>query len=117
MPESQLTLSLLQDTFSICRLHQDAPIPDWALGGSLYSITRTREELSVVCSHTQVPTGVRCDKGWRCLTVEGTLDLSLTGILTSLTTPLAHAEISVFVLSTYDTDYVMVKDRDITNYV
>ena len=104
-----LNLILLQDVFAICRLEGDARIPDWAEVSGFTSITRTSDELTVVCPQTHVPGEVVSDKGWRCLKVEGPLDLSLTGVLASLVTPLAHAGISVFAISTYDTDYLMVK--------
>lgn len=113
LKESVLTLSVLQDTFTICRLDKDAPLPDWALRGSFCSITRTAEELSIVCPQIHVPEGTRCDEGWRCLRVEGSLSLSSTGILSSLATPLAQAGISIFAMSTYDTDYLMVKEKDL----
>jgi hypothetical protein len=74
---------------------------------------RTTEELSVVCEQKHVPPAAICDKGWRCLKVEGPLDLALTGVLAALTVPLAHAGIAVFALSTYDTDYVLVKAGDL----
>jgi hypothetical protein len=106
-----LTLSLLPDTLAICRLTPVAPIPDWALTGGFLSVTRTADELSVVCPQSNVPPGIQCDRDWRCLKVEGPLDLSLIGILASLTAPLARAEIGIFALSTYDTDYVLVKEK------
>ncbi len=113
MNNPNLTLSLLHATFAICRLDGDADIPEWALTGSFFSITRTQDELSIVCDQSNVPEGIPCDKGWRCLRVEGPLDLSLTGILSSLAAPLAHAGISIFAMSTYETDYVMVKEKDL----
>ncbi len=109
----RLTLSLLPETFAICRLPPDAEIPAWATRGEFHSITRTRAELSIVCAQENVPDGVQCDKGWRCLRVEGKLDLALTGILASLLAPLADAGIAILALSTYDTDYVMVKAENL----
>ncbi len=112
MTDILLTLSILPDTFAICRLDANAKLPEWADAGSFISITRTVDELSIVCPISQVPPGVECNKGWRCFKVEGTLDFSLTGILAALATPLAQAGISIFALSTYDTDYLMVRDID-----
>jgi hypothetical protein len=77
-------------------------------------MTRTADELSVVCWADAVPEGVRCEKGWRCLRVAGTLDFSLVGVLASMLAPLAAAGVSVFVLSTFDTDYVLVKEAHLT---
>jgi hypothetical protein len=106
-----LALSLLPDTFTICRLSPDAPMPDWALTGGFFSVTRTADELSIVCPQSNVPPEIQCDRDWRCLKVEGPLDLSLIGILASLTVPLARAEVGIFAVSTYDTDYVLVKEK------
>lgn len=104
-----LTLSLLADTLAICRLPADAPVPAWAWSGEPASVTRTRDELSIVCRADAVPEGTKCEAGWRCLKVKGPLDFGLTGILAAITAPLAAAGIPVFAVCTYDTDYVMVK--------
>jgi len=107
-----LTLSVLPDTFAICRLDARAPIPAWARGDFL-SITRTRDELSIVCAQSNVPDGIQCERDWRAFQVVGQLDFALTGILASLSAPLADAGISIFALSTFDTDYILVKARDL----
>lgn len=104
-----LTLSLLSSELAVCRLLADAPLPDWAQVGEFYSLTRTADELSLVCSVGAVPEGVRCEAGWRALKVEGPLDFGLTGILAGLAGALAVAGISLFTLSTFDTDYLLVK--------
>ena len=109
MNRTNLTLSLLPDNYSICRLGPAADIPPWAQAGNFFSITRTEEELSLVCSQEVVPDGVLCEKGWRCIMVVGPLDFSLTGILASLTASLTEVGISVFAISTFDTDYLLVK--------
>ena len=106
-------LLLWSETFSICRLERNAPIPEWALAGGFSSITRTAEELSVVCPQNRVPPGIQKQDGWKALQVEGPLDFSLTGVLASLTEPLAKEGISVFAVSTYDTDYLLVKEKQI----
>jgi len=117
MKDSKLRLSILPETLAICRLDKNAGIPDWALGACFVSITRTSEELSVICPEIQVPEGVKGDAGWRGLKVEGPLDLSAIGVLASLTVPLAREGISVFAVSTYDTDYLLVKQRDLEKAV
>ena len=117
MSHTNLTLSLLADTFAICRLEPDVDIPSWALAGDFYSITRTVEELSLVCLQEVVPEGTRAEKGYRCLKVGGPLDFSLTGILSSLTIPLAQAGISVLAISTFDTDYLLVKEAQVDRAV
>jgi hypothetical protein len=109
----QLDLTLLADTFAVCRLDDGDTVPPWATTGGFFSITRTAEELSVVCLQWLVPDGVRCERGWRCLRVAGTMDFSMVGVVASLVTPLAEAGISVFVVSTYDTDYLLVDQNDL----
>jgi len=109
-----LTLSILPGRYAICRLGAGEAVPDWAGpapgAGRFVSITRTGDELSIVCAEAAVPDLIRCDRGWRVLAVEGPLDFSLTGVLAALTAPLAEARIAVFALSTFDTDYLLVKD-------
>jgi hypothetical protein len=107
-----LTLSVLPEKFMICRLEPEAVIPEWAAGaGPFLSITRTADELSIVGAETNAPGDVKSERGWRCLKVEGPLDLSLVGILASLLRPLAEAQVNIFAISTYDTDYVLVKEE------
>ena len=108
-----LTLSALPEPFGICRLPRESDFPVWATASSFFSITRTSEELSVVCAEEVISEGTTSEKGWWCLKVHGPLDFSSTGILSSLLRPLARANISVFALSTYDTDYLLVKERDL----
>jgi hypothetical protein len=109
MTPHRLTLKLLTGSFAVCRLTADAPVPPWAAGGPFVSISRTAEELSVVCRAEVVPEGVPCERGWRCLRVVGTLDFALVGVLVSLVVPLAEAGVSVSAISTFDTDYLFVR--------
>jgi hypothetical protein len=104
-----LTLEILPGAYAVCRLAPDAAVPGWA-GSSVdfVATTRTRAELSVVCAEGLVPAGTKAEAGMRILKVAGTLDFSLTGILASLAVPLAQAKVSLFAVSTYDTDYVLV---------
>jgi hypothetical protein len=106
-----LTFVLHDHCFAVCRLEPGAPIPSWATAGDLWSITRTADEMSVVCRQDVLPERIHCERGWRCLRVAGTIDFAVVGVLSSLVAPLAEAGISVFALSTYDTDYLMVKDE------
>ena len=107
-----LSIAVLPGTYAICRLEPSATIPAWALGGDLVSVVRTLDELSIVCRQESVPPDIHCEKNWSGLKVQGPLDFALTGILASLTTPLAEAGISIFAVSTYDTDYLLVKDLE-----
>ncbi len=112
-----LTLILLPEIFAICRLAPNAPVPPWADKGQFSAIMRTPDELSIVCQQNHVPDDTMAEWGWRCLKVAGPLDFALTGILATLTTPLAQAGISIFALSTYDTDYLLVKEISIVQAV
>jgi hypothetical protein len=110
---SHLHLSVLEAPLAIVRLPPTAELPGWAWSGDLSSVTRTAEELTIVCSDASVPTDAGAQRGWRALKVQGPLDFSLTGVLAALTAPLAQARISIFALSTYDTDYVLVRGEDL----
>ncbi|HYL79624.1 MAG TPA: ACT domain-containing protein [Candidatus Acidoferrum sp.] len=117
MTDSRFRLSVLGGRFAICRLDHDAPIPGWARAGSLVSITRTAEELSILAPEADIPDTTKCVRGWSCLKLEGTLDLSSTGILAALTGPLAREGISVLALSTFETDYLLVKAEDLAHAI
>ena len=99
--------TLMPETFAIARLDGDEPIPAWARG-SFVSITRSHGELSVVCAEAHVPEHVSAARGWRCLRAEGPFPLDAVGIAASFVTPLAAAKVSVFVIATYDTDYLLL---------
>ena len=108
----RLELDLLPGRYAVCRLAPDAPAPEWA-AGDLCSLTRTATELSVVCLERVVPTEVRHEPGWRALAVRGPLAFELTGVLASLASPLAKAGVSIFALSTFDTDYLLVAEEQL----
>lgn len=103
-----LHLSELDGEYSVCRLEPSEDVPTWAMQGSFFTVSRTPEELSVVCDSKYVPSEVRAEHGWRCLKVAGPLDFSLTGILASLVSPLGEHGISIFAISTFDTDYLLI---------
>jgi uncharacterized protein len=117
MAEWKLALSILPETFAVCRLEPDAAIPAWATRGSFFSVTRTPEEVSIVCLQDQAPDDILAEKGWRGLKIEGPLDFRFTGVLASLARPLAEAGISIFALATYDTDYLLIKAHDLARAV
>lgn len=104
-----LILSLISDEFVVHRFDPKAPIPPQVLVESLVFIARTDEELSIVCSIDVALCSNRSEADWRCLKVEGKLDFNQTGILAELSAVLAGANISVFTVSTFDTDYLLVK--------
>lgn len=106
----KLSLRILAERFAIARLEPGAAIPNW-VGGAITCIARTPSELSILCAEDRVPDAVRANRSWRCLEVAGPLDFGEVGILSSLCKSLADAGISVFVFSTFDTDYLLVRDE------
>jgi hypothetical protein len=108
-------LSLLEEPLAVCRLPPGDGLPSWALepDHAFVSLTRTRDEVSVVCPQAAVPPGVEMEPGWRALSVEGPLDLALTSVLASLADPLSEAGVPLFALSTHDTDHLLVKASDL----
>jgi len=109
---NKLKLEVQEGTYGVCRLPAGSPVPRW-IEGKLTSVTRTDDELSVVCQEDKIPGEIQCEKGWRAMKVLGPLDFSLVGVLASLAAPLAKAGISIFALSTFDTDYLLVKKENI----
>jgi uncharacterized protein len=105
-----VNLELSSRIYAVVRLAPDAPLPGWALAGEFVSLTRTRDELSVVCEERLVPAPFDREGSWRVLKVGGPLGSSLVGVLASIVSPLASAGVSIFAISTFDTDYVLVKD-------
>jgi hypothetical protein len=106
-----MNLTILQGTYAICRFSTNETIPQQIYASSFYSITKTVEEISIVVEESLVPDKTsKVEKNWRIFKVEGPLDFGLTGILNSLTRPIAEAGISIFAISTFDTDYIMVKE-------
>ena len=103
--------SLLSGQYSLVRLPPDAAVPGWAFApGGFASVTRTADELSVVCLAALVPAGVRSDGGWCCLKLKGPFAFDQVGILSSFAVPLAQAGVGIFAISTFDTDYILVKE-------
>jgi len=117
MKQNKLTLSILEGRFAILRLEKGSEIPSWVYGSDFFSITRTQEELSIVCQERSIPANIpadiRAERGWSCLKIEGPLDFGLTGILAGISRVLAEIGISIFAISTYDTDYVLVRETDL----
>jgi hypothetical protein len=112
-----LELSLLPERFAISRLASNAPLPDWVMQGAFYCVTRTSDELAIVAEESSVPAGTLSETGWRVLKVQGPFELSEVGVLASLTSPLAATRISVFVVSTFDTDYLLVTQEQLASAI
>lgn len=105
--------TVLEGRFAICRLAPDKPLPEAPPHAVFWSLTRTAEEISIVCDEACAPKCDSVERVWRGIKVEGPIDFDLTGVICSLITPLAALELGVFVVSTYDTDYVFVKELDL----
>ena len=112
-----VTLDVVTGSFAICRWAADEPLPSWVMQGPFFSVTRTPAELSAVCDADAVPPGVKAEGPWAMLAVRGPLAFEMTGVLAGLATPLAAAGISIFALSTYDTDYVLVRHHHLERAV
>lgn len=117
MKKIKLTFLLLKNLYAVCRLDSTTVIPDWAKSGEFCSITKTPDELSVVCIEDNILPGAKCEKGWRILKIQGLLDFALTGILASAAATLANQNISIFAFSTFNTDYILVKEEQIKNAI
>jgi hypothetical protein len=117
MEHRALPLEIVAGSYAVCRLAASDPLPAWVGEGPFVSVTRTDAELSVVCPQESVPAAVVAEPGWRCLRVVGPLGFGMTGVLASLSGPLASSGVSIFVVSTYETDYLMVQERDLERAV
>lgn len=113
----RLTLLRVPGEFAVCQLALGAPVPAWATAGDFFSVTRTADELSVVCRAEAVPDGVTGERGWSGLRVAGAMPFTLVGVLASLTVPIADAGVGVFAVSTFDTDYLLVKSVEMPKAV
>jgi hypothetical protein len=110
----RLKLRITRGGYAVCRLDPGEKVPVWAARGPGFSsVTRTTEELSIVCAEELPPKGTKCERGWRLLRIEGPLGFELTGVLLSVARPLSDAGVNIFALSTYDTDYFLVKAKDV----
>ncbi|AWK87993.1 ACT domain-containing protein [Azospirillum thermophilum] len=112
--QTGLTLSILPQRLAVAQLPPGSGLPGWLdWTAPLVSVTRTGEELSILCDEARIPDGVKAERGWRAFKVQGPLDVSLFGILARIAVPLAQAHVPIFAMSTYDTDYVLVRADDL----
>jgi len=109
----KLSFTILPDLFAICKLAARENLPSWAFRGGFSSVTQTPEELSIVCPQNLVPAGVEATKGWKSLKIEAKLDFEMVGIVSSITSSMAEAGISIFAVSTFNTDYFFIKEEDL----
>lgn len=106
-------LNVSKERFGVCRLDSHQPIPLDLLREPFVSVTRTADELSIVCREAELPPDVPVETGWRCMGIQGVLDFSMVGVLAEISAILAASNISIFVISTYNTDYILVKEEKI----
>ena len=109
MAAHQLQYSVLPGKFAVCRLVPNSTVPEWASESKFFAIARTANELSIVCAEELVPPGVQAESGWACIQLQGPFPFEMTGVLAAILNPLAAAGIGVFAVSTFDTDYVLIK--------
>jgi uncharacterized protein len=107
----QLKFRWLPAPFAVLRLAPDSAIPDWATKGEFTSITRTADEISIVCPAENVPATLDTPQRWICLKLEGPFPFSMTGVLLSFIEPLSAAGVPIFAISTYETDYVLIQEE------
>ena len=116
--ERRLNLALLEGRFAICRLGVNEPVPAWVLDASGFiAFVRTSDELSVLCQEKILPANMPSEPGWRMFMVEGPLDFAITGILLALAKPLSDAGLSILAISTFGTDYLLVKEEALESAV
>jgi hypothetical protein len=114
MKIKKLTLSILPEKFGICYLNKKSPLPEWVSGQSNFTcVARTSDELSIILPQDKIPGGVIFEKDWRAFKVKGPLGFVLTGVVSSLSKPLADAKISILYVSTYETDYLFVEEKNL----
>lgn len=107
----QLKFIVLEGSYSLCRLLADEAIPSWIFASPFYTISKSPEELSIVCESKYIPGNIQQSNGWKLLKIDAVLDLSLTGITAKFSKPLAEGGVNFCVIATYDTDYVMVPEE------
>ena len=107
----RLELSILADGYAVCRMAKEAVIPAWFNDAAWSSVTRTADELSVICRESVVPPSVPCERGWRVLAVKGPFPFDTIGVLANLSGVLARVGVPLLAVSTYDTDYLLVKEE------
>lgn len=113
MVDKGIKILVLSGKYGVCRLDEPQQILEGIKKSEFYTITRTSDELSIVCCESCIPTGIKCEKDWRILKIAGPLDFALVGILSTISQILAQEGISIFAISTYDTDYILVKDQNL----
>lgn len=113
----ELRFCVLPGRYAICSFPPDATLPDWVDSSSFFSVTKTHKEITVVCEENQVPGEYKKSENWKCIKVEGSFDFDTVGILAGISGPLAQSKISLYVISTFETDYVLIHAKNINRAV
>lgn len=113
MSDYKFTFELFPASMAISRLHPKAPFPSWAKDSELTVMARTPDEVSIICAEVVVPKGIIAERGFKLLRIKGPLDFDMIGVLSSVLSLLSEAQVSVLAFSTYDTDYIMVREKDL----
>jgi hypothetical protein len=108
--DHQLALTVLEESLAVCSLPPGYPLPEAIFTGSLSAVIQTEDEISLICRSDHIPHGATAVAGWRAFKVQGPLEFELTGVLASLALPLAQHGVSIFAISTYETDYILVRE-------
>ena len=111
MDSTKIVLSILEETYIIHKLDQSTNLPEGLNESEFYSLSNSREELSLVCPEQILIQSENSSPNWKCLKVAGPLDLKLTGILAGLSDTLEKAKISIFAISTFETDYLLIQEQ------
>lgn len=110
----KFVLRILPERLAICHFGKNASLPEWAIhNNDFFSITKTPDELSVVCDESRMPKNVMAERGWRAFRLEGPENIYSVGVIAKISTPLAKAKISIFDISTYETDYILVEEKNL----
>ncbi len=116
-PAHSYELAVLRGNFGICHFGAKALVPSWVDHGAFWSVSRTPDELSIVCGEDHIPSGVQAERGFSCLKIISPLEFSSVGVLAALTAALAAGDISIFAVSTFDTDYLLVRQTDLPDAI
>ena len=109
-----MNFEVLEGNYAIYRFGNESSLPDWIYSSGFYSITKTKDEISVVASQNDLPpSDITCNKDWRIIKIQGPLDFSLVGIIAEITAIFKKKKISIFTISTYDTDYFIIKQKNL----
>lgn len=117
MSKIKLKLTVLNSLYGVCRLDPQTEVPSWSMQGDFYTISRTHDELSVVCQSEWIPSTIKAERDWRIFKIEGPFTFTQIGILNAVTSVLAESGISLFAISTFDTDYILVKGKDLEDAI